>query len=580
MRKLLHSLIFLVLISFSNTYVIGQVVMHNNGATISVDGAIMVVNGGDYENVDQTGASFLRLDNDAQVGISGSLNNSDIISVIDGTLEVFGNYSDGGNINTYFYSADSVIFHGDFGNATGVFDTDTNFNSVLVFDDANARAMASNDNSFYNHIVFTGGGTKDFVGKWNVYEVKFNNGVVNQVSASDTFYLVENGQVQNQSGASYYNGEFWNEGTGLMDFPIGNGADWRPIRLLASPVLATMGMKVSSAAPAGFAPVAGVDVKNVSNQRYWKATDLSGTYAGSQVMFLFSSADSVGTGTAALSELVVVQSDSTSPYNSIGNSATTNEGGGLYTITSNLVAGEEFIALGGGCSNVKVDIRALLEGAYTGGVNMSSDPNYYLLADAEYSDAAAGNPFTSNQGMYAGYSLPTAAPDNAIDVIAVILRETTMPYNRADTAYAWLMEDGSIRDFWSGTSAYVNFCDAVPGNTYYVEVQHKNHLPVMNNATLTASTAVPGTFVDFRSDLNIWGGGGVVQHGADFYIASGNANGDWSVNGLDRFLILVDQGNLVTGFTNTNVDFNDGVDIADEQLGQNNSLILLYSTAP
>ena len=52
------------------------------------------------------------------------------------------------------------------------------------------------------------------------------------------------------------------------------------------------------------------------------------------------------------------------------------------------------------------------------------------------------------------------------------------------------------------------------------------------------------------------------------------------MNGLDRYQILVDQGNLITGYTNTNVDFNDGVDVADEQRGQNNSLLLKYSTSP
>ncbi len=579
MRKILRLTILLFLCIFTLSFNYGQDLLYNNGASIWLDGGTLSVSGGDLNNPENGGAGYIVITGGGRLEVSGSVVNEDTIGVLSGVLSIGDAYSVNANNTAFLYNDDSINISGDFGNLAGTYWSDTTGTSVLTFNGVGATTLGSGFNSQYNQIDFEGGGAKNLVGRWNVFDVDFGNGVVHQNSSSDTFYLLPNGSVLNQGPNAYYNGEFWNEGTGLLDFPIGNGPDWRPMRILNNPVNAVMGMRVSGLDPAGFAPVAGADVTNISNRRYWKATDLSGTYAGSPVMFLFDAADTIGTGAATLSELVVVQSDSTKPWNSIGNAGTTNEGGGQHTITSTLFAGEDFITIGGGCSNVKIDVRVLLEGGYTGGPNMTSDINFFGHADGAHSNNGGGSGFTSNKGMYPGYFMPSAAND-AIDVIAIILRETTMPYNRVDTALVWLMDDGSIRDFWSGSQGYANFCDAVPGNSYYVEVQHRTHLAVMNNTPIVASTAVPGSFVDFRSDVNVWGGGGLIQYGADFYVITGNANGDWSVNGLDRYQILVDQGNLITGYTNTNVDFNDGVDVADEQRGQNNSLLLKYSTSP
>lgn len=575
MSKLLRPF-FLILLSFP--MVVSAQVVYNNGVNITVDGTSMVVTGGDLEQAAANG-SEININNDGYLEVAGGFINADSVAVNSGMLVVDLDFSDDG-VASYVWNGDTIVVHGDFGYATGTYSSDTTAagNSVLIFDDANSRTIASNNTSLYRQIDFSGGGSKGLNGVWRVKDLNFDDGIAIQNSDADTLFMYGNGQVISHNINSFYDGEFWAEGTGVIDYPIGNGTDWRPIRLLNNPVSSLLGFKVSDLDPTSYAPVPGIGVIDVSDRRYWRANDLGGNYAGSQVEILFAPADTVGTGAVNLAALSVVQSDSTGPYNSIGNNGITNVGA-YHRITSSLAAGENFLTLGSGCSNVKLDIRVYLEGAYDGGPAMISDAGHQTNTDGEYSDNASGNTFTGNKGMYPGYFLPTGAND-AVDVILIVLRSSSMPYNPVDTATVWLMEDGSIVDFWSGTAPYATFCKAVPGTDYYVEVLHRNHLPVMSASSIVASTAVPGSFVDFRSDLNIYGGGGVVQYGTDFYVVGGNANSDKSVNGIDRFQILVDQSNLVSGYTGTNVDFNSGVDAADEQVGQANSFMLHFSTSP
>ena len=562
-----------------------QDVIYNDGAEIYISGTDMFVSGGDVNNSETTGNSIITITNDGSLGIDGSLTNEDTVFVLDGTMNIVSDYDDNAEPSAYLVNDDTVRVFEDFINTNGIYWHDPlASDGVIIFDGGGTQNIRSTVFDEYNHIVFDGGGNKIIHGHLIAHDYDFTNGIVFPNANVDTIVLMAGGTVNSYSATSYYDGMFWNEAIGNAIYPIGNAGDFRPVILSGLVDTAIIGFRVSGFNPVGYAPIAGRGVQSVSTHRYWQAEELGSNYSGGTIQLTFAPADTNGIGATSIGDVSVVQADTlNTPFRSIGNAASGPAPfAGLFTVDSDLIAGEDYYSIGSGCNNIKLDIRAYLEGGHnSGGPIMEIDANHYGFIEGIFGNNGPGDPNTGNLALFPGYPLPSGAADSTVDVITLYLRETTIPYNYVDTAFALLMEDGSIRDFNSGSANFATFCKAGAGQNYYVELRHRNHMPVMNNTIFTASTIVNVTPIDFTNIANIWGGGGMSFRDGNYYIATGNArNNDISVNALDFLDVMFDQAGLVSGYTETNINFDNDVNASDYTVAGDNSVNLIFSTIP
>jgi hypothetical protein len=150
-------------------------------------------------------------------------------------------------------------------------------------------------------------------------------------------------------------------------------------------------------------------------------------------------------------------------------------------------------------------------GAIPANFALLNSAGYTLLDDIFSNGAGVGVPDPTGFVLPADSNTTLAAlPTNVVDVIKLELRAT--PTGAAlDSAYAWLMADGTIRDFATVSSPVVNFCDGNPDGNYYIVVRHKNHVPVMTSTDISLATAAPSsitfnTSADFYQDPGLTSG--------------------------------------------------------------------------
>jgi len=159
-------------------------------------------------------------------------------------------------------------------------------------------------------------------------------------------------------------------------------------------------------------------------------------------------------------------------------------------------------------SGLKFSANVLLMGADPDEDGTMSNSLGALLSTFE--NGNGGDPLSYGP-IEMGFS--QTVPGNAVDVVKIELR--TAP-NAAPTTsgYAWLLTDGSIVDFQSG-SGEVNICGASAGD-YFIVVKHRNHLPIITEVSVTLATSPFGSPYDMTSAINL----GNQSSGA-FYEASG-----------------------------------------------------------
>ncbi len=178
----------------------------------------------------------------------------------------------------------------------------------------------------------------------------------------------------------------------------------------------------------------------------------------------------------------------------------TSATGGAYTLTSAIgqptagpltgggySGGAGFIyQLGGGGAAVMayVDVRAFLQGAYTGG------------SPAQRADLAAGghlpltDPYGQGQSVAAGFF--ASAPGNeVVDWVKAELRSgnpASPPMTIVSTTAGFLLRDGSL----AGTDATTELCfpgvDASDG-PFFLVIHHRNHLGVLSSVQVPLSAA-------------------------------------------------------------------------------------------
>ncbi|MDP1675822.1 MAG: InlB B-repeat-containing protein, partial [Bacteroidota bacterium] len=112
-------------------------------------------------------------------------------------------------------------------------------------------------------------------------------------------------------------------------------------------------------------------------------------------------------------------------------------------------------------NRMKLAVKVLLQGPYNTGTGLMNTSLY-------------------SSGHLASHFVGATIPDNAVDSIKIEIRDSLTSGISVITKSvpAWLMADGSIRDFTDTTKGYVTV-DTTAGN-FYVVIRHRNHLAIMS----------------------------------------------------------------------------------------------------
>ncbi len=174
-------------------------------------------------------------------------------------------------------------------------------------------------------------------------------------------------------------------------------------------------------------------------------------------------------------------------------------------------------------------------------------------------------------------------PANAVDKIEIELRKSENPALVLTSEPAWLMSDGSIRDFVTGSRSFVSFSGLANGNEYYIGIRHRNHLPIIS-AQKFRVTAQPIT-IDFTNPAAI-AGGGCQTNTQKACLCAGNIssanNPTEEINAVDWFMLQKAQRKPQSAYAYQIEDLNlDGyVDEKDTPLLQKNNQFLRKVVLP
>jgi len=201
----------------------------------------------------------------------------------------------------------------------------------------------------------------------------------------------------------------------------------------------------------------------------------------------------------------------------------------LYTFTGTVTAAN-------GCTsspltvtmeflNCSVHLKDILQGPY--------DP----ATDLMRTDLNAGGylpltqPYASTPLAYAGTEAVTAFNANVVDWLVVEIRSGTAANTMVARRAALLLSDGSI--VGTDQAQAPVFPEIVGGNSYYVVLYHRNHLPVMTPTAITLPNTL-ATRHDFTAaSANAYGGdNGVFPLEAGVY---GQIAGDVNMDKILRY---------------------------------------------
>lgn len=206
----------------------------------------------------------------------------------------------------------------------------------------------------------------------------------------------------------------------------------------------------------------------------------------------------------------------------------------------------------------KVNVKVFLEGYYTG-TGLRTDLNTFGVLNSYFSFNTTTNPSSGGVDsikMVPGESIPNGGPGNtAVDVIQIALLTSPTSY-ATDSVYAWLMDDGTIRDFQTGDSSFVSFC--VSAGTYYIGVRHRNHLSIASANTFNFTSPTLAS-VDLTVPANVYGYVlGEFHHAKEISagvlgMIAGNVSDAGSliqreVNAFDYYLVYIQNGLLSNGY--------------------------------
>ena len=437
----------------------------------------------------------------------------------------------------------------------------------LILDNA-SNVVANNngtDNNVYN-LETEGGGTKFLRGNWFITnELQLTNGNVRVTNGTaDTLKLTATAGYTGGSSSSYIINTLYRESNGSnLDFPVGD-VDIKTARLYN----VAAGDVIGVATTGTISGTAGSTLNTLYTNRAWQLVRLQGNFDDLQMRVLFGTGDNIG---AELDTLVLAQSNNKDgTYRSIG--AITAGFASLGFATTTISPTKNFVALGSS-QNTILKLQAFLQGSYNNSINGMT---VYSRMQQALGNLFDGDTGSASVRMYEGYHVPI----NAIDTINIKLRETaTGPF--VATQKAFLLSDGSIRDFDTGTMDSLVLPRNQPGN-YHVVVSHRNHLAVQHS-NAAVLTRTEGTALDFTQIANIYGSGAVQvdMTPTTYALVAGNAiNSDSETNASDLFNVQLVETNLLQGYHQEDVNLTGDVNAIDRNITSVANDFLYFSTVP
>jgi hypothetical protein len=204
-------------------------------------------------------------------------------------------------------------------------------------------------------------------------------------------------------------------------------------------------------------------------------------------------------------------------------------------------------------SGVKLNLKVVLEGAYTGSsMTTVLGAGGYLLSTTPYAST-----FTSVNDV-AATTAATANLSTIVDWLFIELRSKTNPATVLATRSALLKANGDVVDL-DGTSSLLFNASA---DDYYISVRHRNHLAFRSATTTTLSAT--STIVDFTTpSVNTGGFYSRKTVGSIQAMYAGDANHDGSIDARDRNLYLRLQYGLGGAIRESDFNLDTEVDALD-----------------
>ena len=190
-----------------------------------------------------------------------------------------------------------------------------------------------------------------------------------------------------------------------------------------------------------------------------------------------------------------------------------------------------------------------------------------------------------------------AVPANAVDVVEISLREAAagpdlaLGVKRNDDSVvnrqlAWLLSDGSVTDFKTGTSNGIRFYGQNLGHdkNFHVVVRHRNHLTIMSKALPVNYTGADINLAD--STGNIFGSiNNMSKIGMVYTVPAGDVDNNQTIDVHDRNETRTDSQRGEDGYRSSNglstdANLSGRVNAADLNLVEKNLPRQLSSVVP
>lgn len=225
---------------------------------------------------------------------------------------------------------------------------------------------------------------------------------------------------------------------------------------------------------------------------------------------------------------------------------------------------------------IDIQLAAWFEGVYqsaTGSMPTTLNTARQVLPGMLNNPVDNGQPYDIAPWNYSGtegqYWIDSDYPTTAVDWVLISLRQTPAPESVVYKAAGLIHEDGTI--------TLVNNCSPseLIGNSYYVVVEHRNHLSIMSPSPVAI---VNRTMTwDFRpQDSYHSGGAGQIELSPGVWVmlaGDGDQTQDpfsYDINGQDRTRFFYENGNFTT-YLPSDYNMDGDVNGADKSLWSRNN---------
>jgi hypothetical protein len=157
-------------------------------------------------------------------------------------------------------------------------------------------------------------------------------------------------------------------------------------------------------------------------------------------------------------------------------------------------------------------------------------------------------------------------PALAVDSINIEVRNNSTAAGSTIRRFApaWLLTNGTIRNFTDTVKTFVDF-DTVAAGSYYLVVRHRNHLAIMTNATTGLTSSASPTMYDYTTGQNrAFGTNPMIQVGTRFCMSAGDGNGSGIVTTADANAVF--NGINGTGYLGADGNLSGIVTVSDANI--------------